>query len=169
MEKKHDFDYEAYRPQAFPSRKRAKESKEPPPPGLDEQRHAAAQQAARQAEALRRGFIASCMAEAMGLNNTISVAGYQAHLDRLIKEAGDPKDPIEVMMIEQLVLAHFRIAALQVDAAQAKSTEATKILTAAAARLLGEFRRTALGLRVYQDRAPGDNGAGDTKVLKMAQ
>jgi hypothetical protein len=45
---------------------------------------------------------------------------------------------------------------LQSNAAQAKSIDAAKAYTSAAARLLGEIRRTALSLRVYRDRTPAE-------------
>src|SRR5262245_51047132 len=65
-----------------------------------------AERAARQAEALRQAIFPSFMALALGLDNQVGPLGYRAYLAQLIKDAGDPPDPIERMLIEQLALAH---------------------------------------------------------------
>jgi hypothetical protein len=76
--------------------------------------------------------------------------GYRAYLDKVLAGAGGPTDSIEIMMIEQLVLAHFRAAQLQADAVQAQVLEAIGALNSASACLLGEFRMTALALQMYR-------------------
>jgi hypothetical protein len=70
--------------------------------------------------------------------------------DWLVKASGDPGDPIEVLMIEQIALAHFRIGQLHAKAESAESNEAVKAYSAAAIRLTGEFRRLSLALRQYR-------------------
>lgn len=164
MEDKAETGHESLRP-PIPSRKKPAENS--PPPGLNQDRHARAQEAAAQADALRRGVFASLMADALGSPDRVE--GFRIFLDNVLKDTGHPKDPIEAMIIEQLALAHFRIGLLHADAAKAKTLEATKILNSVVARMLGEFRRTVLALRVYRGRAPSDNDAGDRRVLKMAQ
>ena len=73
------------------------------------------------------------------------------------------------MMVQQLVLAHFRIAQLHAAAGQAQALEGIKILNSAAARMLGEFRRTALALRLYCGRVPEGQPEKNLKVFKIAQ
>jgi hypothetical protein len=73
------------------------------------------------------------------------------------------------MMIEQLALANYRIAQLHVSARNASALEAIKLLNAAASRLLGEFRRTALALRAYRTRSDADVSATRLKIFKAAQ
>ncbi len=68
-----------------------------------------------------------------------------------------------------MCLAHFRIAQVHVGAGAAKSAEAAKLYNAAAARLLGEFRRTALALQVLRGRSPGAEPRERLKVYKGAQ
>lgn len=142
---------------------------EQPPPGLDEARHAAAQRAAFQAEVMRQALFPAMMADALGYDNTFESRAYKVYLERLLQDAGNPTDPVERMMLEQLALAHFRIGQLQVSAGHAKALEATKIYNSAASRLLGEFRRTALALRVYRGRVPEDKPQKNLKIFKMAQ
>src|SRR5262249_17469776 len=146
----------------------ASQTGQQPSPGLDAARHAAMQSAASQAESLRTAFFPSCMATALQFTG-FGAAAYQTMLDQALKEAGSPDDPIAVMLAQQLVFVHLRMAQLQASAAEAKSTEAIKILNAAAARLLGEFRRTALVLRFYRQPIRGAQAEKAPAVLKIAR
>ena len=92
----------------------------------------------------------SVLASSLGLGKFFDAAGYRAYLDKVRADAGNPTDPVEVMLLEQLVLAHLRSAQLQAQAGMAEGIEVIKILNAAAARLLGEFRLTASSLAAYR-------------------
>jgi hypothetical protein len=95
------------------------------------------------------------MADALGMAQ-FDVHACRAYLDRFVADAGGTRDPVERVLLEGLAFAHLRLADLQSNAAQAKSIEAAKAYTSAAARLLGEIRRTALSLRAYRDRTPAE-------------
>jgi hypothetical protein len=142
-----------------------------PPPGLDAARHAATQRAVQQAEVMRQTLFPAMMADALGYEGTFEGRAYKVYLERLLEDAGNPRDPIERMMLEQLALAHFRIGQLHVSAGHARSTEAAKIYNSGAARLLGEFRRTALALRVYKTGVPEGKAQAKErlKIHKIAQ
>jgi hypothetical protein len=58
------------------------------------------------------------------------------------------------MMLEQLLPAHLRCAQFQANAGQAQSLQAVQLYNAAAARLLAEFRLTALALKAYREPGP---------------
>jgi hypothetical protein len=58
------------------------------------------------------------------------------------------------MLLEQLALAHQRVAKLHVQAEEAKSADTAKVYVTAAIRLTGELRRLALALRQYRDPLP---------------
>ena len=73
------------------------------------------------------------------------------------------------MLLEQLALAHFRIAQLHVCAGTAKSIEGAKVYNSVTARLWGEFRRTALALRAYRAHVPEGKSMQKLKIFKMAQ
>jgi hypothetical protein len=75
---------------------------------------------------------------------------YKIYRDRLLDDCGGPTDPIEVMIIEQLSLAHFSLGLLSCKAANAVKVEAVGVYSGAAARLMGEFRRSALALQAYR-------------------
>jgi hypothetical protein len=109
------------------------------------------------------------MASAFPALAQFSAAGFKVYLERTLADLGNPSDPVERMMIEQLVLAHFRVAQLHVDAGFCKGAEGMKLYTAATARLLGEFRRTALALRSYQTTTPESRAKKNLKLYKAAQ
>jgi hypothetical protein len=102
-----------------------------------------------------KSLMPSMLATALGMDHHFTAAGYRAFLDRVRKDAGNPTDPVEVMLLEQLVMAHYRAAQLQASAGQAQGLEAVRLYNAAAARLLAEFRLTALALKEYRQPAPG--------------
>src|SRR5262249_46098282 len=88
-------------------------------------------------------FFPSCMATAFKFTG-FGAAAYQTMLDQVLQEAGSLDDPVAVMLAQQLVFVHLRIAQLQASAAEAKGTEAIKIVNAAAERIGevgGESRR----------------------------
>jgi ParB-like chromosome segregation protein Spo0J len=141
-----------------------------PPSGLDAARHAAAQRAAHQAVVLRDGPFSALMAAAVGLDRHFETAAHRIYLDRVLKDLGDPADPIERVLVEQLCMAHFRTAQLHVGAGQAQGAEAVKLYSAVAARMLGEMRRTALALKAYRTGAPAGLPRGaNLKLFKAAQ
>ena len=105
----------------------------------------------------------------LGLDNLFESKAYKVYLEQLIEDAGSPTDPIERMLLEQLALAHFRIGQLHVKAGLAEGIEAVKVYNSVAARMLGEFRRTALALRVYQAGVPKGKAEKKVKIHKLAQ
>src|SRR5262245_24072864 len=133
-----------------------------PAPGLDDARHAAAQRSAHAADVLRQAYLPACLATALGMAR-FDAGSCQVYLDRFLQDAGSPRDPVERLLLEQLGFAHLRLADLHARAAGAQSVEATKVLTGAAARLMGEVRRTALAVREYQERLP------QQRKLRLAQ
>lgn len=102
---------------------------------------------AHRAKTLETGVFPAMMASALGLGNGFDVPAFAAYLREILAQHGDPTDPTERMLIEQLCMAHFRIAHLHVHAGSAQTLEAVKVYSTAAVRLLGELRRTALTLR----------------------
>ena len=108
----------------------------------------------RQSFLVEKALVPSCMATAFGLDSQVGVAGYRGYLDRVYEDAGEPTDPIEAMMLEQLAFAHLAAAYSQARAGKAEGLEAVALYNAAAARLLSEFRKTALALQTYRGAGP---------------
>ena len=117
---------------------------------LTVQQRAAMAKAERQADIIQDAAFPASMAAAIPLGSQVGASGFKIYLDRLLEDAGSPTDPIEKMMIEQLALAHHRIAQLHVQADSAETVDAKKVYAAAAVRLTGEFRRLGLAIRVYR-------------------
>jgi len=83
----------------------------------------------------------------------ISTDAFVRYRDQLLKDCGSPTDPIMIMLIEQLALASHNAGRLHVLSACAKSVQEASAYTAAAARLMAEFRRGALALEELRARA----------------
>lgn len=142
-------------PERKPTQEKSRTGQQSAPSMTPEQ--AAAVRAAEQgAEIVRKMALPACMAGAAPLGNGVGASAFRIALDRLIEEAGNPSDPIEIMLIEQLAFANFRIGQLHVSAEAAQQVDAVAVYSSAAARLTGEFRRLALAIRHYREpsRAP---------------
>lgn len=106
------------------------------------------QQATNLQEMSGAAFLYGTMGELFG--SAIDGPGYKAYRDSLLADAGSPTDPIEIMLVEQLILAHNALGRLHCKAANATQLEATQIFNAAAARLSAEFRKSSLALAEYR-------------------
>lgn len=85
------------------------------------------------------------------LGDNVPAQAFDFYMQGLLKEAGQPSDPIDRMMIEQIALAHHNIGRLYVLAAGAETLAQAVAYNGAAVRLLAEFRRTALSLKKYRE------------------
>ncbi|MEI8374135.1 MAG: hypothetical protein WCJ35_15030 [Planctomycetota bacterium] len=130
-----------------------KTSKPPAPkvPGLTAMQQAAMEKAEHQADLIRDVAFAALIAGSVPFGKEVGGSGFKLYLDKLRRESGDPSDPIERMMVEQIAMAHFRIGQLHARAESAKTSEESKIFLGAAARLTSEFRRLALALKQYRE------------------
>ena len=117
-----------------------------------------------------------------GVFRQADALAYKKFRDRLLADCGNPTDPVEIMMVEQLALAHLNVGRLHFKSATAEDLESARTYGALAIGLAGEFRRTALALRSYRvkpqavitvqptevpgvaaapDSSPGQEGGGD--------
>lgn len=76
---------------------------------------------------------------------------YKTYLLKVLEDAGKPTDPIEQMLVEQIVLAHHSIGRLHVKAATTDDLEAARVYLGSAALLTGEFRRSISTLKSYRE------------------
>ncbi|MGA2501562.1 MAG: hypothetical protein ABSH20_27800 [Tepidisphaeraceae bacterium] len=72
------------------------------------------------------------------------------HFDDWVKRAKQSDDPVEQLLLEQLLILHHRLARLHCDARAASSADGVRILNGVAARLTGELRKIVLVLRAYR-------------------
>lgn len=122
----------------------------PTTPSLPSNTTAAPKQRDRGAYMLDQIIVPGALADLVGLND-INVLAAKDYLEKLLKDAGNPQDPVERILLEQLALAHFRLAGLHARAASATHVEQIRVFSAAAARLLGEIRRLALSIKTYRE------------------
>lgn len=96
-------------------------------------------------------FAAFFLSNSMGtVSKVFDVRALELYRDNLLSDAGNPSDPIQIMMIEQLALAHLNIGRLHGEAATARDLNHAKAYGSLAIGLTGEFRRTALALKAYR-------------------
>jgi hypothetical protein len=106
-----------------------------------------------QAEAIRDTFggfaLAGCLSKIY--EGRVDGGGFLAYVAAALEQARATEDPLERMLVEQVVWAHHRIGVLQMAAAAEKNNADTiAILTAAAARLMKEVRQAVLALQQYR-------------------
>ena len=92
---------------------------------------------------------------------------FKLYLLKVMEDAGNPTDPIERMLIEQICLAHHNVGRLHVKAASAEHLEEARVYIGAAALLTGEFRRSISTLKSY--REPGKVMVGRADVGQADQ
>ncbi len=123
-----------------------------PPSDLTDEEKQNLDQIIQQATILRELSGGLCLAKILkeDFGSKVGITGFQYYRDQLFRDAGNPDDPIERMLIEQLAFAHHNLARLYIQATSATTPKQTEIYYAAAARLLSEFRRLALAFRDYR-------------------
>ena len=72
-----------------------------------------------------------------------SPVAYKKYRERVLADSGSPQDAVETMLLDQLALANFNVGLLQCRAANAAHVADAGVYAQAAARLMGEFRRSA--------------------------
>ena len=105
----------------------------------------------------------------------IGTHAFPVYRKRMLAEAGDPSDPIERMLMEQLALAHFSIGKLRIRRSCVVNTPKMALTySGSATRLLGKFRRCTLATEDFRgkraarterrDSVPHDSSAALDKV-----
>jgi hypothetical protein len=82
----------------------------------------------------------------------IHAGGFKVYLDRILSEAGNPTDPLEVKLIQQLVCADFQIGTFMAKAANALSLQEVDSCTKVYVNTMAEFRRGLLALSELRSR-----------------
>ena len=91
-----------------------------------------------------------CFDRIVGMENVASPVAAKRYVEQLLEEAKQTDDPIESMLIQQLIMAHHRIANLHVSAATANKVDVRETYNGMAQRLMAEFRHMARTLREYR-------------------
>ena len=105
-----------------------------------------------QASVVKRGITPTALAMVLDMENMIGAAGCRFFLDEMIQESGNPSDPLEIMLLEQTAMCHQYSIQMQALSKKAEGIEAIELYLSGAARLSGEFRKTALALKEYRKK-----------------
>jgi hypothetical protein len=84
------------------------------------------------------------------LNVSGGPEGFLQYRERFLHNCGSPTDPIEVMLIESLMLAHHSAGRLLVSSAAADQCDVATAYSMASTKLMAEVRRGALALQEYR-------------------
>ena len=95
----------------------------------------------------------------------VDLVAFKLYRDRFLADCGNPTDPIEIILVEQIVMAHLIVGHLQVKGANEVSIESVGVYLGAAARLTGELRRTALALQAFRLAARQLNNAAGRESM----
>ena len=120
-----------------------------PPPAPAAPALGAAEKAERLRDVAPAAFLYGTMAPILG--EAVDIEGWKSYLDHFLEQLGltAAAGPVARMMGVQLALCHFAVARLHVRAATRTSPAEVAAYHAALARLMTEFRRTALALKAY--------------------
>ncbi len=78
---------------------------------------------------------------------------YVRYMEELLQDCGATSDPLESMLVEQLVITHHAVGRLLGKSGLSDHCDEATNYAVAAARLAAEFRRSTLALRQYRVRA----------------
>jgi hypothetical protein len=96
------------------------------------------------------GYVSAVVSSAIG--DGYDPNSFIEYRDELLRQCGEPTDPLVIMMIEQIALAFHAIGGLRLKSVLAKSPEVAIAFSDAGTRLLAEFRRCVLALEDYRVR-----------------
>ena len=106
----------------------------------------------QQSLVVKKVIAPAALAAAMGVESKIETSGCRVYLDDLVKDSGNPVDPVEIMLLEQTAMCHIFSMKLKSKASGAEGIEAIELYLSGAARLSSEFRKTALALKEYRKK-----------------
>ena len=130
---------------SIPSPRPGLTARAPLRPAHEEIRAALGNDPARVARVLGELFIPVSLAATLG-SPLYDGAVCKHYLDDFIRQSGNPTDRVERQLLEIIAISSLRVAQLHQQAAEAKSVDAIKVLTGAAARMTAEVRKLSESL-----------------------
>ncbi|MCC6419834.1 MAG: hypothetical protein IT429_16495 [Gemmataceae bacterium] len=96
------------------------------------------------------------------------VQPFKLYLDHFLKEAGVSGDPLERLLLEQVLLGHHAVGRLHFRAGTSQNMEGVTACLAAVARLMAECRRTTLALQAYRGASEAGKARSSKKPRRPA-
>jgi hypothetical protein len=131
----------------------------PPPPTTE-------QKAENMAKLAGATFLSGAAGPLFGIRDDLP--SFKLYLDNFMQEAGASGDPLERLLLEQVLLGHHATGRLHFRAGTSQNLEEVTACLAAVARLMAECRRTTLALQTYRD-ASAAGKARSSKVKPRRQ
>jgi hypothetical protein len=107
----------------------------------------------RQASVLQNLFFPSQVLASLAGGDKASATALRLFLARFQQEAGSPQDPVEQLLLDQLVAAHLKVGELYALAATAAKLEFKQLYANGAVRLLGAVCQLVSTLATYRSSA----------------
>ena len=126
----------------------AAETAKTPSPALNDQANWAAIN--RQTGILKNAFFQSQVLTSLGLDDKASVTAVRLFLVQFREEAGASNDPVEKVLLDQLIVAHLKVGELYALAAETTKLEFKQLYSGAAARLLSGICQLVSTLTSYR-------------------
>jgi len=98
----------------------------------------------------QREFLATVLLESSKMEKHLTVETLVAAREKFFKDAGDPKDPVERVLLDQIFMMQFRSAVSLLFAAVLSQKDHAGMM-AVCIRLNAEVRKTALALKALRD------------------
>jgi hypothetical protein len=105
----------------------------------------------KQAGVLHNTFFPLQTTLALALEDSLDHAGVRLFFAQFHQGAGDVADPLECLLLDQVVSAHLLIGQLHAAAAAAEQIEVKKLYLNAALRLRAELCHAVLTLEAYRN------------------
>lgn len=103
-----------------------------------------------QAIFIRRKWIALALSRIVGFNHYVNGLGCVVFMDQVFQDAGNPEDPVERILLEQVAFQHLLGTHLHGVAETVGGLEAQRLYHEIGVRVGGECRKTALALQTYR-------------------
>jgi hypothetical protein len=89
------------------------------------------------------------------MSNQVPPEVFPAYVNKILRDAGSPQDPVERALVEQITLARHHAALLAARSANTAAAKEAAMLATASTRIHAEMRRMALALKEYRQAAGG--------------
>jgi hypothetical protein len=111
-----------------------------------------------QAAVVENVYYPSMTLASLGLDENTSIIGMRLVLARFKEAAGNPSDPVERLLLDQLATAHFKIPALFARSEEATSIDFKALYLSAATKLLSTLGQLVTVLSTYRTSRSAGGG-----------
>jgi hypothetical protein len=126
----------------------------------------AEQKAENMAKLAGAAFLSGAAGPLFGIPDDLP--SFKLYLDNFMKEAGASGDPLERLLLEQVLLGHHAVGRLHFRAGTRENLEEVTACLATVTRLMAECRRTTLAVQTYRDASAAGKARSSRKPRRQA-